>query len=387
MHRARVLQLVTGLATDGPAGGAELFASRLAEHLDSAAFEVGVCGLWRYGTPGEAEWLARLRAAGRRGELLAVPTGRAVADMRGALRALWPLLAEFKPSVINSHGEQADLLACLARLFHPLRPRVVRTMHTDQQWQARPWLGRLLLPWVFPIVFQREVAISQAVRYALDRRWLARALGKRAALIYNGIDSGLFAPQPRSVPADLSPQRPRIGIVARLTRQKGHADLLAAFATLQRTTPARLLVMGDGPLTADLRRLATELKVAEAVDFLGNRTDALAIMANLELLVSASLWEGFPTVLLEAMALGVPVVATGVSGSTELVQNGITGLLVPPGQPEQLALAMQSQLLDSGAAHRMALAARDQARSFTIQRAATAYSELYQALPGDAARG
>jgi glycosyltransferase involved in cell wall biosynthesis len=376
----RVLQLVTGLATDGPAGGAEQFALHLAQQLDPAAFDVWVAGLWQYGTPGEAEWLARLEAGGQRGPLLAVPTGRGLADMRSALRALWPLLAEFKPSVVNSHGEQADLLAALAALFHPSRPKVVRTMHTDQQWQARPWLGRLLLPWVFPVVFHREVAISQAVRAALDRRWLARVMGKRAELIYNGIDSALFDSQPRSAPPGLDPQRPRLGIVARLTRQKGHADLLKAFALLRRAAPARLLVMGDGPLGADLRQLAIELGIDKSVDFLGNRPDALAIMASLDLLISASLWEGVPTVLLEAMALSVPVVATSVSGSTELVENGATGLIVPPGQPAELAAAMQSQLSDSGAARRMAQAARERARSYTIQRAAKEYSALYMSL-------
>jgi glycosyltransferase involved in cell wall biosynthesis len=99
-----------------------------------------------------------------------------------------------------------------------------------------------------------------------------------------------------------------------------------------------------------------------------------------DLFVSASLWEGFPTVILEAMAAGVPVVATDVSGSHELVRNGETGLLVPAGDPPALAQALEWMLTHAAEARRMALQARQQVQRYTIEQSAASYDTLYRAI-------
>jgi glycosyltransferase involved in cell wall biosynthesis len=163
-----------------------------------------------------------------------------------------------------------------------------------------------------------------------------------------------------------------------LTKQKGHADLLQAIKIAQTTRPIHLLVIGAGELESNLREQARTLDIQDRVHFLGSRSDVLGILPHLDLFVSASLWEGFPTVLLEAMAMSVPVVATNVSGSRELVRNGVTGMLVPPGDPARLAEAILAVINDPERARAMANEARQFASQFTIERAAAHYAEIYK---------
>ncbi len=166
-------------------------------------------------------------------------------------------------------------------------------------------------------------------------------------------------------------------MVGRLAEQKGHLDLLQAFAWVRPVLPAKLLVIGDGPLEHELRMAAEQLGIGGDVEFLGRRDDVPALLDGLDLLVSSSWWEGFPTVILEAMAAGVPVVATDVSGSRELVQSGVTGMLTPPRQPAALAAAMIGLLTNPPAAAAMAQRAHRFAQQFTMQATAQAYAALY----------
>ncbi len=122
------------------------------------------------------------------------------------------------------------------------------------------------------------------------------------------------------------------------------------------------------------------LNLQDKVYFLGSRSDVLDILPHLDILVSSSLWEGFPTVILEAMASGVPVIATDVSGSRELVVDGKTGLLVPPHDPDALAQAILNMLADGEKARRMAEHARTVARPYTIQNTVETYCQIYQQL-------
>ncbi len=386
----RALQLITGLAIGAQAGGAEQFAAQLACNFDRAAIESTVCCLWRYGAERERIWEERLRDAGIAVHYLMTPSGNLASDLLGGTRTLWSIVQRYQPHIINSHSERTDFLNLLVRMLHPLHPHAVRTMHTDQQWQDRPWLGKLLIDGVFPLMFQAEVAISETVRHRLDRRILARLLHRRSVLCYNGIDAKLLEERPEAITApysatktDLLPGNPpRIGIVARLTQQKNHADLIAAMRIVCQHYPAHLLIIGSGPLEPVLRQQTDQLELSAAVHFLGNRDDVFILLPQLDLLVLSSLWEGFPTVLLEAMAFGVPVVTTDVSGSRELVINWETGLLVQPHEPTHLARAITTLLGDPEQARKMAKTARQHIAAFTIQNTAVHYTRLYQNLVG-----
>lgn len=375
----RVLQVVAGLDIGRAVGGAESFALRLAQLLDRREFEPGVFVLWRYGTAVERGWQDELTAAGIPVYGLVTPVGKLPVDLGRAGQSLWACLDDFAPAILNSHSERGDLLNLSMKLAHPYHPAAVQTVHIDRQWGTQPAFGLLFNHLAAPLGFNRQVVVATTIRDLLDRRPLARLLGQRAAVLYNGIDAAAFAGpctwEPRPDHA-----RPRVGVIGRLAEQKGHIDLLHALAWVRQVMPVELVVIGDGPLEAELRDAAAHLGIAEAVTWLGRRDDVPALLASLDLLVSSSWWEGFPTVILEAMAAGVPVVATDVSGSRELVQPGVTGLLVPAHQPARLAAAIVGMLNNPHAAAAMAQRAHAFAQQFTMQATAQAYAALYREL-------
>ena len=201
-----------------------------------------------------------------------------------------------------------------------------------------------------------------------NRAHLEQVLGgdrTRVRRLYNGVDLERFSP------GDEIPLEPHDGpvvlAVGRLVEKKGFADLLAAWPRVHARVPsARLVIVGDGPEREALKARAQELGLGDAVCWPG----ALPQNAVRELLAGSTLFalpcriardgnrDGLPTVLLEALASGVPCVTTTVTGNPEIVRDGIEGRLVPPGDPEALAEAMIDLLRDPEVRRRMAAAAR-----------------------------
>ena len=144
----------------------------------------------------------------------------------------------------------------------------------------------------------------------------------------------------------VEPHEVLYGIVARLAEQKSIDTLLRAFAELRRqaSTPVRLAIVGQGPLEAGLRSLASELGIADRVVWAGFRTDIPVVMRALDVFTLSSIYEGFGLVLLEAMEASRPIVASDVSAIPEIVVDGETGRLVPPREPQPLAQGMSALL-------------------------------------------
>lgn len=391
MTRMRVLQLVTGIAIGEQSGGAEQVALQIALRLDSGAFDRAVFVMRRYDSPAEAAWRERLAAAQVPVYGFGLPAGSTRAELLRIWRDLWACVTAFRPAVINSHSERGDALNILIHLLHPVHPRAIRTMHTDQQWQTRPWTGRIFTQAILPLTCAREIAVSQAVRDVLEHRPLAKLLRKKSPLCYPAIDStGLReARETRArqrgdgagevmLPPGIPAGRPRVGIVGRLMPQKGHAFLLPAIAQLAATHPVNLLIIGAGPLDAELQAQAASLGIAEQVHFLGHRRDVAAILPHLDLLISASLWEGLPGAVLEAMLAGVPVIATDVSGSREVVLHGQTGLLAPAGRADALADALAYALDHPAEMDAMAQRAAGLVERFSVENMVQGYAAIYR---------
>ncbi|NSW58762.1 MAG: glycosyltransferase [Armatimonadetes bacterium] len=168
--------------------------------------------------------------------------------------------------------------------------------------------------------------------------------------------------------------------VGRLTIAKGLEYLLTAATAVVRHCPtAHFVIVGDGPLRDALEKRACDLGLSSHVCFIGRRQDVLGLLQKCDIYVQPSIWEGFPNAVLEAMAMGRPVVATDVGGVPELVRNGETGLLVPAADPELLANAI-NQLLDNEAlARSMGAAGRLRVReSFSIEQMALRLECLYR---------
>jgi glycosyltransferase involved in cell wall biosynthesis len=205
--------------------------------------------------------------------------------------------------------------------------------------------------------------------------------------IPNGVDTSRFVP----AAPDLDPEgRARVAIFAgRLTHQKGIDVLLAAWRSVQDRVPrARLLIVGSGPLEGELKRLAEKLGVASSVEFTGLRRDMLAQLHRAGLSVLPSRWEGMPNAVLEAMACGLPCVATRVSGSEELIQSGVNGILVEPEDVTALGQALRTLLEDPSLAREYGRAARATVeRCYSQERIMDVYEGLYDRLAGGVAVG
>jgi glycosyltransferase involved in cell wall biosynthesis len=173
-----------------------------------------------------------------------------------------------------------------------------------------------------------------------------------------------------------------LGLVARLHRQKGLGDLLAAVAWVRERVPdVRLLLIGEGELRDELEAQARALGLSGAVIFAGIRTDVAEIVAALDIFVLPSLWEGTSNAVLEAMAAGLPIVATAVGGTPEVVVDGVTGLLVPPRDPSALAGALVTLLQDADLRHRMGRAGRERVKQyFSLERMVRRTEALYEEL-------
>ena len=179
--------------------------------------------------------------------------------------------------------------------------------------------------------------------------------------------------------------------VGRLSPEKGHAGLFAAFAELRPRFPAaRLTLVGDGPARTDLESLARTLGIDDAVRFAGRQSEAatLAEIGRSDILVLPSLMEGLPIVLMEAMALGVPAVASRIAGIPELITENVEGLLFTPANWEELGERLSALLGDPALGETLAVRARAKiAAEFDIDRSAARLAALFAPLAGRAERG
>jgi glycosyltransferase involved in cell wall biosynthesis len=201
-------------------------------------------------------------------------------------------------------------------------------------------------------------------------------------VIPNGVDVDRFpvaVDRPAVIAALGLPAGARLLIVvAKLYRQKGHAVLLRALTASDLPADLHVILLGEGPERAALTAEVARIGMSDRVHFLGDRPDVPALLASSDLFVLPSLWEGLPMALLEAMASMLPVVATDVAGSRQVVVDGESGLLVPPGDAGALASAIRLLLADPVLAGTMGTAARERVvSSFSGAAQAARHAELY----------
>jgi glycosyltransferase involved in cell wall biosynthesis len=217
----------------------------------------------------------------------------------------------------------------------------------------------------------RAIAVSESTRDFLVRRRHVPA--SRVRLIWNGAPLDEFAPvaaeTARAARAELGidTAAPVVGAVARLSPQKGHRYLLDAAARVLRVRPeARFLLAGDGDQEAALRRQAAELGIAAAVVFAGHRSDVPALLGAMDVVCISSTYEGTPLSLFEAMASAKAIVATAVDGCREVLEHGVSALLVPPREPMPLAEALLRVLGDPALRASLAAGARAASRRYDV---------------------
>jgi sugar transferase (PEP-CTERM/EpsH1 system associated) len=309
---------------------------------------------------------------------------------------LWRLLRQHRPAIVHTRNLAAlemQAAAWAARVparIHGEHGRDVEDLDGNSRRHQR--VRRLYSPFV-----HRYVALSQDLaNYLADRVGIAPT---RVEQIYNGVDAERFCPplggpQPIAGAPFGAPRHWLIGTVGRMQTVKHQTLLARAFVRLLELQPAlcgraRLVMVGDGPLRSQAQAILAEAGVAHLAWLPGELAAVPAVMQGLHCFVLPSLAEGVSNTILEAMASGVPVIATDVGGNAELVTHGVTGEVVPSDDVDAMAAALLRQATDPTQADAMGLAGRVEVeRRFSLQAMVSAYHALYdQALREAAYKG
>lgn len=378
-RRQRLLFLITQLDT----GGVQFQLYLRLRHLDRAAFDCHVGVL----TDGQSYLVDKIRELG-------VPVTFLHIDREPGLWRRVALIQRFiqdtRPDIVDSllgwDNTYGTIAATLCRV-----PLIVAELQNERTAIRRtyPLSFRLLEALALCFFCDRIVCCSVGVLLSYARMF--PGFTRKATVIHDAIDGTIACPAPSSAERAAIPGAsggPIIGTIGRLMEQKDHETLIrAARQVCDRHPEARFLIGGYGPLRTRLEALVTRLGLQANVTFAGEVLDPTSFYGLVDLFVMTSRWEGFPVVLLEAMACGKPVVSTSVGGIAEMIQHDRNGLLCPPGDERSVAHAL-IDLLDrpDHAATLGRRAGEDVRGTFAIQRLVARWSELYHSMPAAGAR-
>lgn len=307
---------------------------------------------------------------------------------------LWRELRRLRPAIVHSRN-----LAALEAQVASIPLPGVRRVHGEHgrdvsdldgsNWKYR-WLRR-----VMSVFIHRYIAVSRDLA-----DWLCHSVGLpagRVRQIYNGVDPARFLPRGDDraglLPVGFAPAGDTvvIGAVGRLAEVKNHGALLQAVALLLRERPAlrqciRLVLVGDGPLREQLQAQVAAANLSELAWFAGDRDDVPALLRAMDIFAQPSLAEGISNTVLEAMATGLPVLAGRTGGNPELVDEGVTGYLLPVSDAEAWAAALARLVEDPAERRRLGEAGRAKVRKrFDWQATVASYLEVYDELLEDKA--
>lgn len=305
----------------------------------------------------------------------------------GYYRQIGALVQQYRVGLVHvRYFDYFSAIPWLARLQGV--PHIVYTEANSGEWAADSWRAHLvrLRARLACEPISRFIAISEFIKRRLIRVGIAEA---KIDVVYNGVDTGRFAPDPgaRERLAQDLPIAPGDFVITgafSLLPWKQPAVLLDACALLaRRGVPVRLLMAGAGPLLAELQSRSLQLGLAERTHWLGHSGRLETVLQACDVFVLPSIGEAFGNVLAEAMACGVPVVASRSGGIPEIVDHGRTGLLVEPRKPEALATSIETLAHDPDFRTRMGRHGREEVcRRFSVENSTRRTLEIYSTLLG-----
>lgn len=381
MARIQVLHIITRLIV----GGAQENTMLTAALLDTDRYAVDVISGPQTGPEGSLIEEVRARGVPLTIEPMLLREINPVKDLRALIR-LTRFIKRGHFTIVHTHSSKAGILgrwaAWLART-----PIIVHTVHgwghTERQHPLVRQLYIILEKLTLPITDKLIVVTPRDVE-----KGLRDGIGSSEIFvtIRSGIELDRFGrPQVSGdetraalgIPLDA----PVVGSVTRLSPQKAPLDFVRAAGIMAHQAPdARFVMVGDGPLRREVEALVAELGLTDRFVLTGLRRDVPELMAAFDVFVLSSLWEGLPRVLPQAMAAGLPIVATAVDGNAEAVADGKNGLLVPPGDPAALAQAVVQLLRDPSKADRMGQDGRACASEFGARKMVDEIAGLYAQL-------
>ena len=343
-------------------------------------------GRWRHAVVALTEVSPEFARRIERQDVRCIALGKRPGHLVRDYPRLFRLFKELDPAIVHTRN-----LAALEAVIPAWAAGVPVRIHGEHGWDMQDPAGkrrryryvrRLYRPFV-----DQYVALSRHLEEYLERQ--VGIAPVRIAQIYNGVDTDRFHPSRGERPA--IPGCPfgesdqwLVGTVGRMEAIKDPLTLARAFVRTQQLEPAvarrmRLIFVGDGALRSEARQLLEKAGVADRAWFAGERADVPEIMRGLDCFVLPSLAEGVSNTILEAMASGLPLVATRVGGNSELIESGMTGTLVPPANSEVLAQAMFGYCQDRSTARRHAKAAqRVVVDRYSLTRMVSDYVNVYE---------
>ena len=367
MRRPRIVHIAEDLCI----GGLERVIASVASSLDRTRYHVEVWALVAGG-----EIADELNDSGAGVKILKLNTYHNPLK----LQKLAVLLRRHRADIVHTHGYYGSTFGRLAAIIAKT-PVIIAHVHTSYAGLKRRhlFIERILSFYTDKIICLSQREIEQYLQAGIGRR-------DQYEFVYNGLDVAAFS----DTKCDRGPMREALGLssddracvtVGRLVPVKGHRFLLEALAEARKVHPnLKLLCVGDGPLEPSLRAQVGQLGLSEHVRFLGFREDVPQILHACDLFVLASLNEGFGLVLLEAMACGLPVIATSVGGVPEIVAHESTGLLVPARDPQAMAEAIVRIISSPRLAARLIAEAAARLRErFSIEATVARLEQIYQA--------
>lgn len=346
----RVLFIVPEL----PVGGGERIITKLLPSMDPARFHVSLICIGDKG-----ELFDHVASAGI--EATAFRAG----GKRNALKALRELssyLRSTKPDVIIVAGAGTAVIGRLAGLLNNVKHRVVwmHSSRVDRSSFVRDLVDRSLIPSTSRFLGVTEAQIS-------FMETVCKFPATKIRIVRSGVDAKAFeSPTDWDLSGELGLRlgQPVVAMVARLQPVKDHFTFLVAAKTVLDSLPeTTFLVIGDGPQRGDLENICQQLGISESVHFTGTRLDIDRLLPAIDIHVLSSHSEGLPMAVLEGMACGKPVICTDVGGTSEIIEHGVSGYLVPPGEPAMLAAHLTALLTNPDLAERMGAAGKRRVES------------------------
>jgi glycosyltransferase involved in cell wall biosynthesis len=372
--KINVLMVITDLNL----GGAERVLEMIVQNLDPQKYQFIICSLKKKGVIGQ-----RLEKQGFK--VIALHTGEKenIWNWLDGLRVLMHLFLicrREKIDLIHSHLFRANVLSRIAGGLLVGTPFIISSIHIlEEEKKYHLWLEHLTSP-----LADKIIAVGEEVKKFMIEK--AKIPTDKLLTIHNGIEINHLkkeiSTQKLQKELKLKPETKIITTVGRLACQKGHIYLLQALKlVLEKEREVNLLVVGEGPLRKFLEEISREMGVREKVSFLGVRENIEEILALTDIFVSASLWEGLPLSVMEAMASGRPVIVTDIASHRELVEDRVTGLLVPVKNPFALAKAIKELLGHEERRREMGEAGRQKVeKNFSLQKMVEKTERLYQDL-------
>ncbi len=301
---------------------------------------------------------------------------------------IWQVIKQFKPTILHTRNlptMEYAIAATLAGVPYRVHGEHGRDVHdhygTSQKFRL---FRKFVALWI-----HHFIAVSEDLAH-----WFQESIGinrDRISQIYNGVNVQRFHPRQRNRPKVLpeefvAPDRFIVGTVGRMQTVKDQATLVRAFLHLRQIFPdgaerVRLVLVGDGPLRGEIEQIIIDEGMTQNVWLSGERQDIPDLMRSFDLFVLPSEAEGISNTILEAMASGLPIIATNVGGNLELVKHGDTGYLVPPKNPVAMAEAIMIYLKDEELVRQHGRAGRVMAESqFSLHTMVNQYLAVYDSL-------